>query len=119
MVRVFLWEGDPDAAWQAAVEGGCTRDLWLELAGRRRAEHPDDALTVYREHVEEIIGRKDKRSYEEAVRLIDQTIRPLFVECGRSVDFPRYVDEVRAAHKPKRNLMKLIDRLDAPISPDR
>jgi len=116
LVRVFLWEGDPDAAWQAAVEGGCTRDLWLELAGRRRAEHPGDALTVYREHVEEIIGRKDKRSYEEAVRLIDQTIRPLFAESGRSGDFPRYVDEVRVAHKPKRNLMKLIDRLDAPDS---
>ncbi len=73
----------------------------------------------YREHVEEIIGRKDKRSYEEAVRLMDRTIRPLFAESGRSVDFPRYVDEVRAAHKPKRNLMKLIDRLDAPIPPGR
>jgi len=69
--------------------------------------------------VEEIIGRKDKRSYEEAVRLMDRTIRPLFAESGRSVDFPRYVDEVRAAHKPKRNLMKLIDRLDAPIPPGR
>lgn len=113
LVRVFLWEGDPDAAWQAAVDGGCTRHIWLELADRRRAEHPGDALTVYREHVEEIIGRKDKRAYEEAVRLMDRTIRPLFTESGRSGDFPRYVDEVRAAHKPKRNLMKLIDRLDA------
>lgn len=24
-MRVLLWEGDPDAAWQAASEGGCTR----------------------------------------------------------------------------------------------
>ncbi len=66
--------------------------------------------------MEEIIDRKDKRAYAEAVRVIDQTFRPLFTEAGRSGDFPRYVDEVRAAHKPKRNLMKLIDRLDAPDS---
>lgn len=113
LVRVFLWEGDPEAAWQAAVEGGCTRDLWLELADRRRAEHPEDALTVYRDHVEEIIGRKDKRAYQEAVRLIDKTIRSLFVESGRPAEFRAYVDEVRAAHKPKRNLMKLMDGLGA------
>lgn len=113
LVRVYLWEGDPEAAWQAAGEGGCTRDLWLELADRRRAEHPEDALTVYRSHVEAIIARKDKRAYEEAVRLIDEAIRPLFAESGRPGDWGMYVDEVRTAHKPKRNLMKLLDGLGA------
>jgi uncharacterized Zn finger protein len=112
-VRVFLWEGDPEGAWQAAVQGGCTRDLWLELADRRRAEHPEDALTVYRDHVEEVIGHKDKRAYQEAVRLIDETIRPLFAESGRPADFQAYIAEVRAAHKAKRNLMKLMDGLEA------
>ncbi len=114
LVRVLLWEGDPDAAWEAALELGCTRDLWLELADRRRAEHPEDALNVYRDHVEAIIGHKDKRAYEEAVRLIDETIRPLFAETGRPADFRAYLEEVRIAHKPKRNLIKLIDRLGAP-----
>jgi uncharacterized Zn finger protein len=113
LVRVFLWEGDPEGAWQAAVQGGCTRDLWLELADRRRAEHPEDALTVYRDHVEEVIGHKDKRAYQEAVRLIDETIRPLFAESGRPADFQAYIAEVRAAHKAKRNLMKLMDGLEA------
>jgi len=43
------------------------------------------------------------------VRLIDQTIRPLFAECGRPADFDAYLAEVRTAHRPKRNLMKLMD----------
>ncbi|MFN2627154.1 MAG: DUF6880 family protein [Gaiellaceae bacterium] len=112
LVRALLWEDDPDAAWSAALNGGCTDSLWLELADRRRPEHPRDTLGVYRDHVERIIGRKDKHAYEEAVRLIDQTIRGLFAETGLATDFPAYVAHVRATHKPKRNLMKLLDRVD-------
>jgi len=111
LVWVFLWEGDPDAAWQAANEGGCTPDLRLELADRRRAEHPGDALNVYRRHVEDVIARKDKRAYREAVRLIDETMRELFAEDGRPEGFSAYVEEVRTGHKAKRNLMKLMDEL--------
>jgi len=106
LVRVLIWEGDPDAAWEAAGEGGCTRDLWLKLADLRRAEHPEDAIGVYRRHVEDVIAGKDKRAYAEAVRLIDETMRALFAESGRPQDFDAYVEEVRASHKPKRNLMK-------------
>lgn len=112
LVRVFLWEDDPDAAWEAANEGGCTPDLWLELAERRRGEHPEDALIVYRRHVDAVIAHKDKRAYKEAVELIDGTVRTLFAECGRPEDFDSYVVEVRTNHRLKRNLMKLIDQLE-------
>ncbi len=113
LVRVLLWERDLEAAWQAANESGCTTSLWLELADGRRAEHPEDTLAVYRSHVERTIAGRDKHSYEEAVRLIDEAIRPLLVECGRPHDFASYLEEVRVAHKPKRNLMKLMDGLQA------
>jgi uncharacterized Zn finger protein len=112
LVRVLIWEGDADAAWQAANEGGCSRDLWLKLADLRRAERPEDALGVYRRHVEDVIAGKDKRAYAEAVRLIDETMRALYAESGRSGDFDAYVEEVRTAHKPKRNLMKLMAGLE-------
>jgi uncharacterized Zn finger protein len=112
LVRVLIWEGDADAAWQAANEGGCTPDLWLKLADLRRAEHPEDAIGVYRRHVEDVIAGKDKRAYAEAVRLIDETMRELYTESGRLEDFDAYVEEVRTAHKPKRNLMKLMAELD-------
>jgi uncharacterized Zn finger protein len=108
LVRVFLWEGNLDAAWDVAGEGGCIPQLWLELAAHRRAEHPEDTLAVYRRHVEDVIAGKDKRAYAEAAHLIDDTIRTLFGECGRPGDFGAYVDDVRARHKPKRNLIKAI-----------
>jgi uncharacterized Zn finger protein len=110
-VRVLLWEDNPDAAWGAAIEGGCTNSLWLQLADQRRAEHPEDTLTVYRLHVEQTIAGKDKRSYAEAVGLIEETIRPLFTECGKPDDYEGYLEEIRSSHRPKRNLMKLMDQL--------
>jgi len=116
LVRVLLWEDDPDGAWDAAAEGGCSPDLWLKLADLRRAAHPEDALGVYRRHVEDVIAGKDKRAYAEAVRLIDGTVRELYAESGREEDFDAYVEEVRASHRPKRNLMKLMAGL-GPISP--
>ena len=79
----------------------------------RRAEHPEDALGVYRRHVEEVIAGKDKRAYAEAVRLIDETMRALYAESGQPEDFDSYVEEVRAAHRAKRNLMKLMAALEA------
>src|SRR6202035_2800597 len=94
LVRVLLWEGNLDGAWRAANEGGCTRDLWLELAERRRGEHPGDALEVYRHHVEDVIARKDKRAYAEAAELIDETLRAIFDECGRATDFQAYVESI-------------------------
>jgi uncharacterized Zn finger protein len=108
LVRVLLWENDVDAAWQAANEGGCSPDLWLKLADLRRAEYPEDALGVYRRHVEDVIAGKDKRAYAEAVRLIDETMRQLYAESGQPEGFDSYVEEVRAGHKAKRNLMKLM-----------
>jgi len=117
LVRVLIWEDDVDAAWQAANEGGCTPDLWLRLADLRRPEHPEDALGVYRRHVENVIAGKDKRAYAEAARLIDETMRALFAESGRSEDFDAYVEEVRTAHKPKRNLMKAMAELEPTRSP--
>lgn len=117
LVRVCMWEGDLDAAWEAANEGGCTSDLWLGLADRRRTEHPNDALSVYRHHIESIIARKDKRAYTEAVRLIDETARELFAECDRLEGFNIYVEEIRTRHKAKRNLMKLLGELTPAAGP--
>jgi hypothetical protein len=36
----------------------------------------------------------------------------LYIESSRSGDFDAYVEEVRTAHKPKRNLMKLMAGLE-------
>lgn len=109
LVEVFLWEGDVDAAWKEAVEGGCSVRLWMELAEKREADHPEDALPVYQEHVERLIGRKNNQAYAEAVEVMWK-VYELMGRLGRAQEFPEYVASVRAAHRPKRNLMKLLDQ---------
>jgi len=108
LVEVLLFDGDVESAWAEASAAGCRRDLWLELARRREAEHPLDAIPIWQEEVERQIGVKKNHAYAEAVQLIARVGR-LMQAADREADFAPYVAKVRAAHKPKRNLMKLFD----------
>lgn len=108
LVEVFLWEGDVDAAWAEAKAGGCSDRLWMELAAAREADHPEDAFPLYQDEVERRIGQKDKQAYAGAVELMGK-VQELMDRTGRGAEFPVYVEAVRMAHKPKRNLMKLLD----------
>jgi uncharacterized Zn finger protein len=120
LVRILLWEGDLDAAWREAEAGGCDESLWLELAGRRKDAHPEDALRVYRERIEPTIARKTKRDYEDALGLIEQ-VGELLRRLGREHELSALVAEIRAAHARKRNLIALLDcsGLDAAGAPAR
>jgi len=109
LVRIFLGEKDVDAAWQEAKAGGCTNDLWMQLAAKREKDHPEDALPVYRQQIEPTLARKNNEAYRAATGLLRQ-IRGLMARLGREAEFARYLESVRAAHKPKRNFMKLLDR---------
>jgi len=46
LVEILLCEGDTDAAWQAAVDGGCSEELWLRLAYAPATARPDEAIPV-------------------------------------------------------------------------
>ncbi|MGH9340604.1 MAG: SWIM zinc finger family protein [Acidobacteriota bacterium] len=109
LVRVFLWEKDVEAAWREANEGGCSNDLWMELAAKRERDHPEDALPVYQRQIEPTLNRKNNEAYREAVGLL-KTVQRLMTRLDRKSDFARYLESVRATHKPKRNFMKLLDR---------
>lgn len=108
LVRIFLWEKDAEAAWREAQAGGCTNDLWLNLAAKRENEHPNDALPIYQRQIEPTLDRKNNDAYREAIGLL-RKVRALMVRLERKEDFADYLDKVRAGHKPKRNFMKLLD----------
>lgn len=108
LVRIFLWEGDVEAAWQEASEGGCSDQLWLQLADQRAQDHPEDALPIYQRRVEPTLERKNNDAYSEAVELLKK-IRRLMLRLDRQAEFERYLEAVRKAHKPKRNFMKLLN----------
>ncbi|HJW74082.1 MAG TPA: hypothetical protein VJ787_00220 [Thermoleophilia bacterium] len=111
VVRALLWEEDADAAWEEAVAGGCSVPLWMELAAARAVDHPHDALPVYVQQVERLIDQKNRRGYEEAVDLM-RTIGHLMDRLGKGDEFPEYLAAVRAKHKQKRSLVRLLDAAD-------
>ena len=109
LVQIFLWEGHVEDAWREAKEGGCSDNLWMELAKKREEEHPADSLDVYQKQVDQVLAGKNNDAYRDAVKLL-RHIKELMVRIGRGGDFPAYLESVRAAHKPKRNFMKMLDK---------
>lgn len=109
VASVFLDEGDIETAWGEAQAAGVTTKLWLELARAREAKHPADAIPIHQADVERVIGAKNNDAYRLAVDRLAH-IATLMEAAGRPEAFVPYLAEVRARHKPKRNLMKLFDQ---------
>jgi len=111
LVEIFLWENDPDAAWQEAQAEGCSERLWMLLAAGREQDHPQDAIDVYKKWIDPTVEKKNNQAYEDAANLM-RKIRVLMKRLNRDAEFADYLRKVKAAHKPKRNFMKLLDQIN-------
>jgi uncharacterized Zn finger protein len=109
-VCILLWEHAVEAAWQEAQAGGCTDDLWLQLASQRESDHPEQVLPIYQRQIERLIEQKNNTAYEQAVQFV-RKVRALLQRLGRDGEFASYLEALRKAHKPKRNLMALLNQL--------
>lgn len=99
-----------ETAWDEAQQGGCSDHFWLKLAAAREKEHPADAVPVYQRLVEPIISRMKNDAYEEATRMV-QHIRDLMHGMEQQSEFTAYLTNLKLRHKPKRNLMKLLEKV--------
>jgi uncharacterized Zn finger protein len=110
LVQIFLWEKDVEAAWREAQAGGCHGSWWMELARLREKQFPADVVPIYQRQVDTLVNQKNNGSYAEAVKLLGK-IRDLMTRLERADQFAGYLATIRAAHKPKRNFIKLAARL--------
>ena len=108
LVEILLWQGDVDAAWREAREGGCSGGLWLRLAELRERDHPEDAVPIYTDRVRGLVDQKSNRSYEEAVATM-RRLRGVMSRTEPPGDFAAYVAALRVEHGRKRNFMALLD----------
>lgn len=108
IVRILLWEGKEEDAWQEAVAGGCSSDLWLQLAALREAQHPEDALQVYLRQIKPTIDLTDNNAYQTAIGLL-QKCRAIMIRLGMQDEFTRHIQALRVEYKRKRNFIKLLD----------
>jgi len=104
LVRVLLHDDQPDAAWQAALDNGCTDQVWAELARIRSASHPKDAIAVFRGLVEQELVKDNDHNEELVVELLAQ-LRTLFTRTGRQDAFNAYLDGVKGRHVADRQLL--------------
>jgi len=111
LVKIFLWEKDIDAAWAEAEDGGCHESLWRELAAKREANHPEDALAVYQSLVEPQIKQMNNDAYRNAAALVKK-IALLFKQLGREEAWNHYRNTLCETHKRKRNFMVLIEKIN-------
>ncbi|MEV6827758.1 hypothetical protein [Amycolatopsis sp. NPDC051102] len=104
LVRVLLDDGRPDEAWRACVRFGASPELKLELAEQRAAEHPAETIPVLREHVDELIERKDPQAYQEAARRL-KLLRTLHKRAGTTDEFTAYLGVLVENHRRKTRLI--------------
>jgi uncharacterized Zn finger protein len=104
LVKVFLWEGEAQAAWLEAKAHGCANDLWIALAVKRQKAHPEDAIPVYQREAERLIDQKDNSSYKEAVAFLAK-VKMLMAGMGQRAEWEAFIAGVRARHKAKRNFI--------------
>ena len=109
LVDVQLYEGDVTGAWTTASKHEIDERRWLTLARAREATHPLDAIPIYRRQALTAIDHKNNQGYATAVDLLAR-IRTLATAAGNPDLFTSLLADVRAKHKPKRNLMALLDK---------
>lgn len=108
LIEILLYEGDVSGAWDVATEHGCDQRLWLTVARAREATHPLDPIAIYEREARAQIDTKKNPGYRSAVDYLSR-IRRLSSAGGEPERFDRLLAAVRAEHKPKRNLMALLD----------
>ena len=110
LVRALLWDEDLGAALAAAKTGLCHVQTLIDLARALGPTQPLDAIELYKRAVHPIVELKKNDAYAEATGAVG-AMRNLYKALGREREFGDWLAELRLAHKPKRNFMKLLDAL--------
>jgi uncharacterized Zn finger protein len=108
LVQIFLTEGRIDDAWLEATTGGCSQSLWLNLAGRREKEHPEDAAPIFWKYGEAAVAGTRNGRYEEGVELLIKAAA-VMKRLGCSGEFTRQMDGLKMKYRIKRNFVKLVE----------
>ncbi len=110
LVQALLWDKDLDAALAEAQAGLCDAHVLVALARALAPSRPEEAIILYRRALHPIVDQRRNDAYAEGAELM-RAVRDLLRGLGRAGEFGDWLAEVRLAHKPKRNFMKLLDAL--------
>jgi len=109
LVEIYLWEKDTADALQAAKTGGCAEHLWFDLARACEKSAAQEAINIYQAKINGIVNQTNNNAYDRAANIL-KTIKKLMVQLGQSTQFSQF-NELRSAHKAKRNFIKKIEKI--------
>lgn len=110
LVRALLWEGNLEAALAEANAGLCDAYTLIDLAKALARLRPEAAIPLYKRALDPIVNLKRNEAYAEGAQIM-HAVRKLLRALRREQEFGDWLAEVRLAHKPKRNFMKLLDAI--------
>jgi len=103
LIRVLTQEKMFDEAWAIVRAHRVSRDVQDSLARVSEATHPDEALKVYAERVEELVRLGGNPNYEEACPLVAR-----MAGLRGKTEQAAYLTDLKERHRRKRNFMKLL-----------
>ncbi len=109
LVEIFLWEGENDLAWQEAQAGGCSRQLWLQLAEGRKQTHPVDAIPIFQREIELFVQQTNNTAYANAITFLNK-VHELMIRLNQQAEFQALVAQLRKTYKAKRNFIALLNQ---------
>lgn len=108
LVRIFLHEGDTGTARREATEGGCSLELWRQLAATLEQDHPADCVAIYLEQADAAVARASNFSYREAVDLLADAAAVMH-RIDRDPEFRRSLEAIRTKYWRRRNFISLLE----------
>ena len=103
LIRVLMIEQAYDSAWETVRRHGASIELRQSLAQASEATHPEEALGVYRERVDQLASAGGNWQYAEAAGLVARMGRLRSVMAQAA-----YVADLRTRFGRRRNFMKLL-----------
>ena len=86
---------------------GCSTSVWRELADALRETRPDDAVSVYRRLVEDLL--EGTQHYRDAVKLL-KVWRDTLASAGREASMAPDLDRIREQNRRRPKLIQLLDK---------
>jgi uncharacterized Zn finger protein len=115
-VDVLLADGEPDAAWRAAVDHPETDvgdQRWMRLAEARETSHPADALEVYLRLADTELETTGRAAYTRAARILSRAERAA-ARADRQNAFADHMHRLRDHHRRRPTLIAILDQRGLP-----
>jgi tetratricopeptide (TPR) repeat protein len=112
LISVFLDEGEPDNAWQVAIDHAdeLFDSRWHQLIELRQPTHPQDVIEPWQRLIRNRLDAgTDKYRYSKAIKMLRQ-LRDAYAAGDDATGFETYLGRLRAQHKRKTAFVTKLDR---------